>query len=115
MEIIRDRTDVTACLDHPVRALRLSGDIRMATYTVVPAVDPTGFHVAIQGSDGIRQTILGFETSVEAEAWIEHDRRTSAVQAPWNPAGSRIPNALPTLIGGAAARQERSSSSAQAA
>jgi hypothetical protein len=63
----------------------------MATYTVIPAIDRTGFHVAIQGSDGIRQTILGFETSVEAEAWIEHDRRLSAVQAPWDSTGSRIP------------------------
>jgi hypothetical protein len=54
----------------------------MATYTVIPAVDRTGLHVAIQGSDGTRQTILGFETSVEAEAWIEHDRRLSAAQPP---------------------------------
>ena len=46
----------------------------MATYTVVHGVDRTGFHVAIQGSDGIRQTILGFETRVEAEAWIDHDK-----------------------------------------
>ena len=90
MEIIRGCTDIPARLDHPVRALRLSGDIRMATYTVIPAVDRTGFHVAIQGSDGIRQTILGFETSVEAEDWIEHDRRLSAVRAPWDPTGMRI-------------------------
>jgi hypothetical protein len=39
----------------------------MATYRVVPAVDRMGFHVAIQGSDGIRQTILGFDTSVELD------------------------------------------------
>jgi hypothetical protein len=108
MEIIRGRSDIPACLDHLVRAWRLSGDIRMATYTVVPAVDRTGFHVAIQGSDGIRQTILGFETSVEAEAWIEHDRRLSAVQAPWDPTDSRIPIALPTLIGRTATGHEMS-------
>jgi hypothetical protein len=80
----------------------------MAAYTVVPAVDRTGFHVAIQGSDGVRQTILGFETSVEAEAWIEHDRRLSAAQPPWDPTRSRMPNALPTSINGAATGQERS-------
>ena len=81
----------------------------MDTYTVVPAVDRTGFHVAIQGSDGIRQTILGFDTSVEAEAWIEHDRRLSAAQPPWDPTGSRMLIALPTSIRGAAIGQERSS------
>jgi hypothetical protein len=81
----------------------------MATYTVVPAVDRTGFHVAIQGSDGIRQTILGFETSGEAEAWIEHDRRLSAAQPPWDRTGSRMPIALPTSISGAATGQVRSS------
>jgi hypothetical protein len=65
----------------PVRALRLPGDIRMATYRVVPTVDRIGFHVAIQGSDGIRQTILGFETRLDAEAWIDNDKRLSGAQA----------------------------------
>jgi hypothetical protein len=81
----------------------------MATYTLIPAVDRKGFHVAIEGSDGIRQTILGFETSVEAEAWIEHDRRLSAAQPPWDPTGSRMPIALPTPIGGATTGHEMSS------
>jgi hypothetical protein len=78
----------------PVRAVRLPGDTRMATYTVVPRVERTGFHVAIQGSDGIRQTILGFETRVEAEAWIASDKRLSAAQAAWQSTGSRLPMAL---------------------
>ena len=30
----------------------------MATYTVVPRVERAGFHVAIEGSDGIRQTMI---------------------------------------------------------
>jgi hypothetical protein len=46
----------------------------MATYTVIPKVDDTGFHVAIVGSDGVRQTILGFETGADAEAWISRDK-----------------------------------------
>lgn len=66
----------------------------MSSYTIVPTVDRTGFHVAIQGSDGIRQTILGFETRVEAEAWIDHDKRLSGAQAPWEPTGSRMPMVL---------------------
>jgi hypothetical protein len=78
----------------PVRAVRLPGDTRMATYTVVHGVDRTGFHVAIQGSDGIRQTILGFETRVEAEAWIDHDKRLSAAQAARQSTDSRLSMAL---------------------
>ena len=74
--------------------MRLPGDTRMATYTVVPRVERTGFHVAIQGSDGIRQTILGFETRVEAEAWIDSDKRLSAAQAARQSTGSRLPMAL---------------------
>jgi hypothetical protein len=66
----------------------------MTIYTVVPRVDRTGFHVAIQGSDGIRQTILGFETRVEAEAWIDQDKRLSAAQAAWQSTGSRLAMAL---------------------
>jgi hypothetical protein len=48
------------------------------TYTVIPKVDHTGFHVAIVGSNGVRQTILGFETRAEAEAWIWRDKRLDA-------------------------------------
>ena len=47
---------------------------RMATYTVIPKVDHTGFHVAIVGSNGVRQTILGFDTRADAEAWILRDK-----------------------------------------
>lgn len=50
----------------------------MATYTVIPKVDHTGFHVAIVGSNGVRQTMLGFETRADAEAWILRDKWLSA-------------------------------------
>jgi hypothetical protein len=52
----------------------------MATYTVIPKVDQTGFHVAILGSDGVRQTILGFETQAEADAWIALDKWLGAAE-----------------------------------
>jgi hypothetical protein len=52
---------------------------RMATYTVIPKVDHTGFHVAIVGSNGVRQTLLGFETRADAETWILRDKSLSAV------------------------------------
>jgi hypothetical protein len=49
----------------------------MAKYTVIPTADQT-FHVAIVGDDGARQTLLGFATQAEAEAWISWDRCQSA-------------------------------------
>jgi hypothetical protein len=45
----------------------------MANYTVIPKPDRT-FDVAIVGNDGARQTLLGFETQADAQAWIAHDR-----------------------------------------
>jgi hypothetical protein len=53
----------------------------MATYTVIPQADQT-FRIAIVGDDGARQTLLGFETQANAEAWIARDRRQSAVDEP---------------------------------
>jgi hypothetical protein len=46
----------------------------MATYTVIPRVDPIGFDVAVVGSDGARRTLLDFETWRDARAWDELDR-----------------------------------------
>jgi hypothetical protein len=45
----------------------------MATYTLIPNAGQS-FHVAIVGNDGARQTLLGFETAADAEAWIARDR-----------------------------------------
>jgi hypothetical protein len=47
----------------------------MITYTVVASANHTGFHVKIDGSDGNRQTILGFVTESDANAWIANDKR----------------------------------------
>ena len=52
----------------------------MPTYTVIPQANQT-FQVAIVGDDGARQTLLGFETQAEVEAWIARDRRQSAANA----------------------------------
>jgi hypothetical protein len=43
----------------------------MATYTIVPRGDQ--FDVSVVSRNGARQTILGFSTQAEAEAWISHD------------------------------------------
>jgi hypothetical protein len=55
----------------------------MATYTIIPKDDQTGFDVAIVGDDGARQTLLGFETQTDAQAWIAWDKRPSAADDPW--------------------------------
>ena len=52
----------------------------MASYTVIQKVDQPGFQVAIVGSDGVRQTILGFATQADAEAWISRDKWQSAAE-----------------------------------
>jgi hypothetical protein len=49
----------------------------MTTYTIMPNGDGTGFNVAIAGSNGARQTMLGFANEAEAEAWILQDKRLS--------------------------------------
>jgi hypothetical protein len=55
---------------------------QMTTYSITPNGDGTGFNISIAGSDGTRQTMLGFESEAEAEAWIVQDRRLSELPAP---------------------------------
>ena len=50
----------------------------MATYTISPRSNQAGFDVAVIGDDGARQTMLGFQTKAEAEAWIDEDKRREA-------------------------------------
>jgi hypothetical protein len=51
----------------------------MTTYSIIPASDGGSFNIGIAGSDGTRQTMLGFASEAEALAWIEHDKRLSEV------------------------------------
>jgi len=46
----------------------------MATYTIIPRSGGDGFDIGIVGAHGERQTILGFESQADAEAWITRDR-----------------------------------------
>lgn len=51
----------------------------MSTYTIVPPKQPQGgYLIQIVGDDGARQTMLGFNSEAQAEAWIEADRRRDA-------------------------------------
>jgi hypothetical protein len=47
----------------------------MTTYTIIPSPDGSGFHIGVAGSDGARQTMLGFDSVADAEAWIQQDKR----------------------------------------
>jgi hypothetical protein len=61
----------------------------MITYTVHASANQRGFHVKIAGSEGNRQTILGFGTEGAADAWIADDKRLTDHTALWNhPIGS---------------------------
>jgi hypothetical protein len=54
---------------------------RMTVYTIATRSDRTGFDIEIVGSDGARQTMLGFKSRVEAQAWIVEDARLSGLDA----------------------------------
>ncbi len=47
----------------------------MTTYTIIPNGDGSGFNIGIAASNGARQTMLGFASEAEAEAWITQDKR----------------------------------------
>ena len=61
--------------------------VEMITYTVHASAGQTGFHVKIGGSEGNRQTILGFGTEGAADAWIADDKRLTEHAALWNLTG----------------------------
>jgi hypothetical protein len=47
----------------------------MTIYSIIPGDDGCSFNIAIAGSNGARQTMLGFPTEAEAQAWISQDKR----------------------------------------
>lgn len=49
----------------------------MATYTIIPRVDL--LDVAVVSRNGARQTVLGFASKADAEAWIDEDMRLNSV------------------------------------
>jgi hypothetical protein len=65
----------------------------MTKYTIMPNGDGDGFNVGIAGSNGARQTMLGFKSEAEAEAWILQDRRLS------EPPTTQISGASATALG----------------
>ena len=47
----------------------------MNTYTVVPRRDGLGYDILVVSDNGVTQTILGFKTEADAEAWIDDDKK----------------------------------------
>ena len=62
----------------------------MAIYQIIPIGDGSGFNIGVAGSDGTRQTMLGFATQEEAEAWILQDKRLSGGEASLSNASAAI-------------------------
>jgi hypothetical protein len=56
----------------------------MTKYTVVTQADEHGFDVRIEDQNGASRTILGFETEVDAEAWIRQDERLERAANPFS-------------------------------
>jgi len=54
----------------------------MTQYIIVPNGDGSGFNIAVAGANGARQTMMGFGTEAEAEAWIAQDKRLDGTHEP---------------------------------
>jgi hypothetical protein len=50
----------------------------MSSYKVMPRRRDSGFKVEVITVDGIRHTLLGFETELEAVIWAEADKEIAA-------------------------------------
>jgi len=46
----------------------------MAAYTIIPHAGFTSFDVAVIGANGGKQTMFGFQTEADADAWIAQDQ-----------------------------------------
>jgi hypothetical protein len=47
----------------------------MTTYVVLPRRRQPGHKVEVVGDDGVRHTILGFNSEAEAQAWVKDDKK----------------------------------------
>jgi hypothetical protein len=65
-------------------------------YQIATRVDGTGFDVHVVTSSGVRQTLLGFVTEPEAQAWIAQDQRLSRAANPLGVRGERVGVSLMT-------------------
>ena len=57
----------------------------MSKYTVRSSSSGVGFDIAVIGGDGARNTLLGFDTEMEAQRWIARDKRLNDRTDPFMP------------------------------
>jgi hypothetical protein len=69
-----------------------------ASYRVVPR-GKSGFDVEIDKPDGRKQTVPGFQSEHEADAWIIQAKRMIREASPWTPLAPRRP---PSAVAGEA-------------
>jgi hypothetical protein len=50
----------------------------MGTYSITRHKDGASFDVSVLSDNGAQQTLLGFKTLKDAEAWVADDRRRSS-------------------------------------
>ena len=60
------------------------------SYRVVPR-GKSGFDVEMEKPDGRKQTVPGFRSEHEADAWIVQAKRMIREAAPWTPLAPRKP------------------------
>jgi hypothetical protein len=59
----------------------------MASFTISARADQDGFEIEVVDRDGAPQTIFGFETLAEAEAWLVRSARLNREP---DPTGFRV-------------------------
>jgi hypothetical protein len=59
----------------------------MASFTISARADQDGFEIEVIDRDGIQQTIPGFKTQADAEAWVVRHARLSCGA---DPTGFRV-------------------------
>nr|WP_294510781.1 hypothetical protein [uncultured Rhodopila sp.] len=71
---LRQNSRIGRCVPDAI-LVRMGHIAAMTQYIIVPNGDGSGFNITVAGADGARQTMLGFSSEAEAEAWIAQDRR----------------------------------------
>ena len=61
---------------------KASSNCHMASYAITVRGDQAGFDVEIVARDGVRQTMIGFKTQADAEAWMVRDARFNRMTDP---------------------------------
>jgi hypothetical protein len=57
----------------------------MSQYIVRSSSSGVGFDIAVIGGDNARNTLLGFDTEMEAQRWIARDKRLNDHTDPFMP------------------------------